>query len=186
MLGREIVSLDVVGNGPDFHHFDLNNDGVPKRLRGRFQFVTNIGTSEHVLNQYNTFKVMHDLTASGGIMAHAIPTAGFSDHGFFHYNMKLFWRLSKANGYDCPDAWMSCDKDNDRLSKDVADFVRGDHGKFSNARAAEDHPIKYFGNLADAYRSSEACLYVFLRRNGDADFRVALDLPDGADDREIP
>jgi hypothetical protein len=159
-LGREIVSLDVVGSGPDFHYFDLNTDSVPNELRARFDFVTNVGTSEHVLNQYNTFKVMHDLTRRGGIMVHAIPTAGFSNHGFFHYNMKLFWRLSKVNIYDCLDAWMSCDKNSDRLAKDVAEFVRGEHGRFANTRAAADHPVKHFGNLAEAYRSTRAaCMF---------------------------
>jgi hypothetical protein len=81
---------------------------------------------------------------------------------------------------------MSCDKNSDRLANDVAEFIRGEHGRFANTRAAADHPVKQFGNLAEAYRSTEGCLYVFLRKNAEDEFRVALDLPDDMDDRQPP
>jgi hypothetical protein len=73
---------------------------VPDRLRGRFQLVTNFGTTEHVVNQLNAFKIVHDLTAVGGIMMHELPAQGTLNHGFFAYQPKFFERLARVNGYE--------------------------------------------------------------------------------------
>ena len=35
---------------------DLNFDAVPEAHKGKYGLVTNFGTSEHILNQYNVFK----------------------------------------------------------------------------------------------------------------------------------
>src|SRR5256885_7367791 len=71
-LGFSYQCLDL---DPSFGsiRFDLNLDGVPPEHVGRYDFVTNHGTSEHVLNQYNCFKVMHDFCRAGGLMIHAVP-----------------------------------------------------------------------------------------------------------------
>jgi hypothetical protein len=39
---------------------DLNFDAVPPAHKGKYGLVTNFGTSEHILNQYNVFKAMHE------------------------------------------------------------------------------------------------------------------------------
>src|SRR5271167_2217740 len=121
-LKREIVSLDLVGDDMSLVHFDLNSDSVPTEFKDRFDFVTNIGTSEHVFNQVNGFKVAHDLAKVGGIMAHAVPFAGFENHGLFSYSIKLFSKLAKANDYDCLDAWISRDLEASQFKPDVAEF----------------------------------------------------------------
>ena len=65
-----------------------------------FDLVTNHGTSEHVFNQYNVFKLMHDLTKVGGTMLHAVPTPGFGKpHGFYAYDEIIFHDLARANDY---------------------------------------------------------------------------------------
>lgn len=66
-----------------------------------FDLVANHGTSEHVFNQANVFKLMHDLTFPGqGIMIHAVPTPKFgAPHGFYFYDEQLFEDLARANGY---------------------------------------------------------------------------------------
>src|SRR5271167_2182976 len=113
-LKREIVSLDVVGNEMSLMHFDLNTDRVPAKFKDHFDFVTNVGTTEHVFNQANCFKVVHDLTNVGGIMVHAVPFAGFENHGMFNYSMKFFTTLARENDYACLDAWASWDPNNMR------------------------------------------------------------------------
>jgi hypothetical protein len=45
--------------------------------------TTNHDTSEHILDQRNTFKVIHDFTAPGGLMLHALPFTVHLEHGFF-------------------------------------------------------------------------------------------------------
>ena len=177
-LGRRIVSIDVAGSGDDFRYLDLNYGTTPLDLRGAFDFVTNTGTSEHVLNQLNVFQVMHDLTKPGGIMAHAVPTGGYCGHGFFTYHLKLFTSLAKANDYDCLDTWIAVEQELEGLRADIIDFLKGDHRMFRNVRAGPEHPLVVFGDLAPRFKANNANLYVFLRKNSDAPFRAALDLAD--------
>jgi SAM-dependent methyltransferase len=177
-LGRRIVSIDVVGTGDDFRYLDLNFDATPLDLRGAFDFVTNIGTSEHVLNQLNVLHVMHNLTRPGGVMAHAVPTGGYCGHGFFNYNLKIFTTLAKANAYDCLDTWIAVEQETHGLRPDIIQFLRGDHRMFRNVRAGPGHPLVVFGDLAPRFKANDASLYVFFRKNLDAPFRIAVDVAD--------
>jgi hypothetical protein len=78
---------------------NLNLDELPREHHGKYRLVTNHGTSEHILNQWNVFKAMHDAAAQGGLIYHAVPCCGEFDHGIFNYNAKFWWALSDANGY---------------------------------------------------------------------------------------
>lgn len=78
---------------------DLNRDAVPAEMRGQFDLVVNTGTTEHVANQENAFRVIHDLTAPKGIMIHEVPGGGMMSHGLFNYNLKFFHMLCKYNNY---------------------------------------------------------------------------------------
>lgn len=78
---------------------DLNRDIVPPALRGKFDFLVNTGTTEHVANQDNAFRVIHDLVAPSGLMLHAVPSGGMMTHGFFSYNLRFFWHLCRENEY---------------------------------------------------------------------------------------
>lgn len=65
-----------------------------------FDIVANHGTSEHVFDQANVFRFMHDLTLGGGGMIHAVPTPRFGPrHGFYFYDETIFEDLAHANGY---------------------------------------------------------------------------------------
>jgi hypothetical protein len=79
--------------------FDLNRDAVPQEARGSFDLVLNCGTTEHVLNQFNAFRVIHDACRTGGVMYHNLPMTGYLDHGYFCYNPRLFFELAAANRY---------------------------------------------------------------------------------------
>ena len=78
---------------------DLNHDALPAEHHGRYQLVTNHGTSEHVANQWNVMKTMHDAAAVGALLYHSVPFCGDFEHGLINYNPKFFWLLSIANGY---------------------------------------------------------------------------------------
>jgi len=79
---------------------DLNVD-----LRERYGFdrtfdlVTNNGTGEHIFNQYQVFRNMHNLTRAGGVMLFVLPFHNWMNHGFFNFNPILFGDLAAANGY---------------------------------------------------------------------------------------
>jgi hypothetical protein len=96
-LGADYVAIDVDGS-PDAMALDLNCDAVPISQRAKFKLVTNFGTTEHVANQANAFKIIHDLTAVGGMMVHNVPCR-LLNHGLINYTPKFFWRLERANAY---------------------------------------------------------------------------------------
>jgi hypothetical protein len=97
-LGYTYAYVDI--DAPGGYPRDLNFDSVPAHLVGQHHLVTNFGTTEHVINQLNAFKVIHDLTAVGGIMIHELPAQGEINHAFFNYHPKFFERLAHSNGYD--------------------------------------------------------------------------------------
>src|SRR4051812_623146 len=97
-LGFRYAAIDIDGS-PGSLPLDLNFDDVPAEMRGRFGLVTNFGTTEHVANQINAFKIIHDLTAPGGLMIHEVPAQGMLNHGLINYNFKFFWMLARSNGY---------------------------------------------------------------------------------------
>ena len=98
-LGCAYAAIDIDGS-PGAIPLDLNYDDIPLDLVGKHQLVTNFGTTEHVANQLNAFKVIHDLAAPGGVMMHAVPAQGLANHGLVNYNPKFFWMLARSNGYD--------------------------------------------------------------------------------------
>lgn len=85
---------------------DLNFDDVPPEYRGRYDLVTNCGTTEHVINQYNSFRVIHDLTRVGGYMYHDLPWSGMTNHGFVNYKPGLFHNLARSNYYQVAGLWL--------------------------------------------------------------------------------
>jgi hypothetical protein len=112
---------------------DLNRDRVPYRLRSSFDLVINAGTTEHVVNQDNAFRVMHDLARVGGVMMHEVPAGGMLTHGVFSYNPQFFWLLCRDNGYEVIDLTVSHPGDAP-ISDDVVQ---------SNAKYAHSlHPIQ--------------------------------------------
>jgi hypothetical protein len=96
-LGVEYLAIDIDGS-PGAVALDLNCDAVPAAAKSKYGLVTNFGTTEHVANQANAFKIIHDLTAVGGIMVHNLP-CHHPNHGLINYNPKFFWALARANDY---------------------------------------------------------------------------------------
>jgi hypothetical protein len=97
-VGCEYTAYDIF-QGYRTTIFDLNKSDVLPQHRGYFDLVINCGTTEHVLNQINSFRVIHDATRVGGIIYHALPMLGYMDHGYFNYNPRLFLDLARANEY---------------------------------------------------------------------------------------
>ena len=75
---------------------DLN---LPLPFSDRFDVVTNLGTAEHIFNQQQVFKSLHEKTKPGGIMIHSLPNQGGYDHGFYNYHPTFVFDLSQANRY---------------------------------------------------------------------------------------
>jgi len=99
IIGIDYWALDII-DGPRVLRCDLNRDSLPDNLSEKFTFVLNSGTTEHVLNQYNAFKVMHDAAAPGGEMLHILPISGYTNHGYVHYTSRFFFDLAGYNDYE--------------------------------------------------------------------------------------
>lgn len=97
--GMSYTAFDIF-HGYNTEAFDLNGMDLPESRRCRYDLVLNLGTTEHLLGQYNAFKVIHEATAVGGVVYHDLPMTGHLDHGFYNYNPVLLVSLAEANGYE--------------------------------------------------------------------------------------
>ena len=74
---------------------------IAKEFLNRFDVVTNYGTIEHVNNQYQVFKNMHDMCRVGGLMIHAFPKEGtWIPHGRYYYSEEFAREFAEACGYE--------------------------------------------------------------------------------------
>jgi hypothetical protein len=160
-LGFSHASIDIDGSNGAIP-LDLNSASVPSALVGKHHLVTNFGTTEHVANQSNAFKIAHDLTAPGGVMMHTLPAQGGFNHGLVNYNPKFFWALARANDY----RWLYFD-----LAPDTAPHALPD-----NLIEAVKPFRPEIAEFAANYRVAECSFWVaFQKRNG-AEYSPPMDL----------
>jgi SAM-dependent methyltransferase len=101
-LGFSYSAVEYGGHR-DSIALDLNRDDVPYDLASSFDLVVNAGTTEHVANQDNAFRIIHDLVAPGGLMIHDVPAGGMLTHGMLGYNLQFFFVLCRDNNYEVLD-----------------------------------------------------------------------------------
>lgn len=104
--GMEYVAFDIA---PMYKTelLDFNHQGLPEKHRGRYDVVLNFGTTEHVLNQFNSFRIIHDAARPGALTWHQLPSAGHVDHCYFSYHPRFFFDLAGYNGYEVVDFWFA-------------------------------------------------------------------------------
>lgn len=102
--GMRYLSMDIA-KGYKTEVFDLNRENLSAHHRNAYDVVLNIGTTEHVLNQYNSFKVIHEAARTGGFMVHQLPVSGYTDHGYYIYAGRMFFELASFNRYEIIDVW---------------------------------------------------------------------------------
>jgi hypothetical protein len=161
-LGFSYASIDIDGT-PGSIPLDLNFSDVPSELVGKHHLVTNFGTTEHVANQANAFKIVHDLTAPGGVMMHTLPAQGAFNHGLINYNPKFFWALARANDY----RWLYFDFTSDAVAHPMPDNLVEAVRPFRPA----------IEQTAAAYRVADCSLWVALQKRDDAPFAAPSDGP---------
>jgi hypothetical protein len=84
---------------------DLNVHRLPAPFVGAFDLVLNFGTTEHILNQMNSFRAIHDAAKVGAHIWHQLPAVGYLDHGYFCYTGRFFFDLAGYNRYELAEAW---------------------------------------------------------------------------------
>jgi hypothetical protein len=162
-LGFDYSCIDI-DNDPGSIALDLNCDAVPDSLTAKFNLITNFGTTEHVVNQLNAFKIIHDLAATGAIMLHELPAFGQTNHGFFGYQPKFFDRLARSNGY----AVLILDFSWSDVEYGLPDDIRNVLVQFVDT------------NNQPQYGISPSAVTAILRKTTAAPFVPPIDLPYGA------
>jgi hypothetical protein len=153
--GLNYRSFDIFqGYGTEI--FDLNCDSLPPRHFQQYDLVMNFGTTEHLFNQYNAFKVIHELAMPGGFIFHQLPTMGYLDHGYFNYQPKVFDCLRVANAYD--------------LISIGYDDPQGFCNYYEQNQHFENH------DKWKEYTSPNGVIYVLFRKTSDAPFSLSLDV----------
>jgi hypothetical protein len=164
-LGFEYAAIDIDG-GPNNICLDLNFDDVPTTEKNKYHVVTNYGTTEHVSNQLNAFKVCHELTAVEGIMIHHVPSQGNFSHGMFNYTPKFFWMLARSNEYK----WMYLDYSCSNIYYALPNNLIEGISQFEPD----------IGERITNYRTSNTAIIVALQKSFDTPYVPALDIPNGS------
>jgi hypothetical protein len=163
-LGLSYAAIDIDGT-PGSIPLDLNYDNVRGEARGKYDVVTNFGTTEHVANQLHAFKIIHDLTALGGIMFHEVPAQGMFNHGLVNYNPKFFWLLARSNGYK----WLLLDFFPSPASLRLPPEVLSEVARFVPKSAERAH----------TYRAQDCSLTVVMQKQYDICYVPPLDVNTG-------
>jgi SAM-dependent methyltransferase len=157
-LGFEYASIDLAAEH-DAIPINLNSDTVPQDWRGCFDLVINAGTTEHVANQDNAFRILHDLTRPGGLMYHEVPAFTFG-HGLLNYSPKFFIQLLRQNDYDAVFI-RACKSEPEKIPRYIAAM---------NRRWGKGHQLDVTDMPAITMRAA-------LIKRGASDFVTPLDLP---------
>ncbi|HXP05201.1 MAG TPA: hypothetical protein VN808_13855 [Stellaceae bacterium] len=163
-LGFDYAAVDFDGS-PGSIPLDLNFDPAPAPHVGKHQLVTNFGTTEHVANQLNAFKVIHDFAAVDGLMVHAVPMQGMLNHGLVNYTPKFFWMLARSNGYRFIYMNLGCGEVSYAFPDNVADAIRPFDAAIETRRGA--------------LPQLDAVLIVVLQKVFDITFVPPIDVPTG-------
>ena len=94
----------------DFHGtiFSVERDlNYPYSENTKYDLITNFGTTEHIFNQFEVYKTIHNLVKPNGFMLHFLPYQGFYNHGFYNYHPTFFFDLGKANNYIIGGLWIT-------------------------------------------------------------------------------
>jgi hypothetical protein len=104
-LGCErYVSIDANGEGTYTH--DLNTPVHLIRHCAKrdeileFDLVTDFGTGEHIFDQAQVWRTLHDLTRPGGYIAFDRPSEGYAKHCFYLITETLLQDIRRANNYE--------------------------------------------------------------------------------------
>ena len=80
--------------------FDLNQEETPTAHIGKYDFVIDGGTIEHVFHLPNSLNHIFRFLKVGGRVFHLSPSSNNIDHGFYMFSPTLFWDYYEANKFE--------------------------------------------------------------------------------------
>ena len=169
--GLDYAAIDIA-DGYRTTILDLNHSPAPRQFIGAFDLVLNFGTTEHLLNQYNAFKVMHDATKVGGYIVNSLPGTGYSNHGYFTYTPRCFFDLAGYNEYELVRFWFEGPDGSNDLFAPVRDYQT----YFPNlARTLTDRDLTETGRKVAALHLPDVGIVVVYRKVKARPFAGALE-----------
>jgi SAM-dependent methyltransferase len=96
--GFDYVSIDVNEEG-GARFVDLNYWPNEAAALGKFDVVTNFGTTEHVANQASAFATVHHMLAPGGVAIHHVPMVHYLNHALVNLTPRFLLSLATLNDY---------------------------------------------------------------------------------------
>jgi SAM-dependent methyltransferase len=151
---------------------DLNRDNAPAHFIKKYDIVINVGTTEHLLNQYNAFKVIHDSTKPQGYIFHSVPCVGFSNHGYITYTTRCFFDLAGYNNYEVVDLWFDGPGGANDLYQPIQDY--SSYFPVLTAIAA-NRDSSAFNQALKEFKIPDIGLSILLRKVDDRPFMGALE-----------
>jgi len=114
--GRGTITADL--NQPlNLCFLDFPGGEFTHREPIAFDLVTDFGTGEHIFDQAQVWRTVHQLTKPGGYIAFDRPAQGYQKHCFYLTNETLFFDIAEANGYEF--LWF------DRKQMERGELIRG-------------------------------------------------------------
>jgi hypothetical protein len=145
---------------------DLNYDQLPERYNCYYDVVLNFGTTEHIFNQWNSFKIIHDALKVGGVVYHQLPASGYLDHGYYCYTPLFFTEIAAANDYEIAEMFLTPAGENFVVAMGID--IRGVEEKLAVPNSLTLDP--------GADRVPCFNIHVILRKTRSAPFRVGLEI----------
>lgn len=116
----------IDGNGRGTVLADLNRPLHKQNVNlGQFDLVTDFGTGEHVFDQAQVFRTIHELVGVGGWFAFDRPCQGYEKHCYWLMNQCVIDDFAGANGYEILD-YSYRDMPRGRLLRGTMRKTRGD------------------------------------------------------------
>jgi len=79
---------------------DLNDTNVPEELLGKYDFILEGGTLEHVFNFRNALEVIFKMLKIGGTFFFDSPIAYGFNHGYYTFSPCLYYEYFSANNWE--------------------------------------------------------------------------------------
>jgi hypothetical protein len=174
LLEKANISYDAIdiADGYKTTILDLNRENAPSHFVKKFDVVINCGTTEHLLNQYNAFKVIHDATKPGGYIFHSVPCVGYSNHGYITYTTRCFFDLAGYNSYEVVDLWFDGPGGANDLYQPIQDYSSY-FPVLTEIAARRDGTA--FGQALKQFNIPDIGLAILLRKVQDRPFMGALE-----------
>lgn len=107
MLGFDKVdTLELFDDDDPTIIHDLNNP-LPAELVGKYDFVLDIGCSEHIYDLHQSMKNLMDAAKPNGVVCYYLPMLGWHNECFYNFQPPLFFDAFSANGFGEMKLWLN-------------------------------------------------------------------------------